>query len=126
MQQWFVSTNPTIRLLFSLALSKRYRQEQHNCKSDFIEYDSYFKRPPVRSTNTITILPTDHTPGYIFTAHYVAWGRVANTGGTSSSSIMYKQYREQKGLLLLRVSSICFDLIKLYYSSEHNPNPEYH
>lgn len=30
---------------------------------------------------------TDHTSGYIFTTHYVVWGRVANTGGASSAPI---------------------------------------
>jgi type IV secretory pathway VirB6-like protein len=29
----------------------------------------------------------DHTAGYIFTTHYVVWGKVANTGGTPSKPI---------------------------------------
>jgi hypothetical protein len=29
----------------------------------------------------------DHTSGYIFTTHYVVWGKVSNTGGTPSKPI---------------------------------------
>jgi hypothetical protein len=29
----------------------------------------------------------DHTAGYVFTTHYVVWGKVANTGGTPSKPI---------------------------------------
>jgi hypothetical protein len=29
----------------------------------------------------------DHTAGYIFTTHYVVWGKVSNTGGTASKAI---------------------------------------
>jgi hypothetical protein len=29
----------------------------------------------------------DHTAGYIFTTHYVVWGKVSNTGGTTSKPI---------------------------------------
>jgi hypothetical protein len=29
----------------------------------------------------------DHTAGYIFTTHYVVWGKVSNTGGTASKPI---------------------------------------
>jgi hypothetical protein len=29
----------------------------------------------------------DHTAGYIFTTHYIVWGKVANTGGTPSKPI---------------------------------------
>jgi hypothetical protein len=29
----------------------------------------------------------DHTGGYIFTTHYVVWGKVSNTGGTVSEPI---------------------------------------
>jgi hypothetical protein len=53
-------------------------------------------KSPRKSTNAATpSTPTpakiqllffrvDHTGGYIFTTHYVVWGRIANTGGTSS------------------------------------------
>ena len=69
---------------------------------------------PLAARIQLIFFLTDYTPEYIFTTHYVAWARVAISGGTSSRPIMYKQSREQKGLLLLRVSSLCFDLIKLY------------
>lgn len=29
----------------------------------------------------------DHTSGYIFTTHWVVWGKVANTGGTNSNPL---------------------------------------
>ncbi len=29
----------------------------------------------------------DHTSGFIFTTHYVVWGKVSNTGGTASKPI---------------------------------------
>ena len=55
-----------------------------------------------KNTTTATTAPTvstappkiqllfvrvDHTAGYVFTTHYIVWGKVANTGGTASKPI---------------------------------------